>query len=329
MMRTLYPPIEPYRTHRFEVSGGHNLYVEEVGDPHGVPAVFLHGGPGGGIVPAARRFFDPARYRVVLVDQRGSGRSTPRGSLHENTTAHLVADLEVVRDALDIPAWLLFGGSWGSALALAYGQAHPDRVTGLILRGILLLRPSERRWFYQDGLRHLQPEEWDRFVALVPQDERADVLTAYHRRLVGPDRETALRFARAWMRWEAVNSSLLPDPALIELLTDDELGLPMAQILAHYMVHGGFLDSETQLLDGVERIRHLPCVIVQGRYDLCCPPDSAHALARRWPEAELHLIPDAGHSSLEPGVTDRLIRATDAFVERVGNLGLVSPVDKR
>jgi proline iminopeptidase len=264
-------------------------------------------------VPAARRFFDPERFRVVLVDQRGSGQSTPRGGLHENTTAHLVADLELIREELGIPAWLLFGGSWGSTLSLAYAQAHPGRVTGLILRGVFLMRPSERRWFYQDGLRHLQPEEWARFVEPVPDDEREDVLNAYHRRLLGPDRETALRFARAWMRWEAVNSSLRPDPALVELLTGDEFGLPMAQILAHYVVNGGFFDSDTQLLDGVGRIRHLSGVIVQGRYDLCCPPDSAYELSLRWPEAELCMVPDAGHSSLEPGITDRLIRATDAF----------------
>ena len=314
MPRTLYPPVEPRCVHRFQVSGGHDLYVEEVGDPHGLPALFLHGGPGGGIVPAARQFFDPARYRVVLVDQRGAGRSTPRGSLVANTTAHLIADLEVIRTALGIRRWLLFGGSWGSALALAYAQAHPDRVTGLILRGILLLRSRERRWFYQGGLSLLQPEEWARFIAPVPEDERDDVLGAYHRRLTGTDESVSAQFARTWMRWEAVNSSLVPDPALLDLLTGDAAAeLPMARILAHYMVNGGFLGHDDELLDGVERIRHLPCVIVHGRYDLCCPPDSAYALAGRWPEAELHMIPDAGHASTETGILDRLIRATDAF----------------
>jgi proline iminopeptidase len=318
LMRTLYPPIEPYATHRLDVGDGHNLYIEEVGDPGGVPAVFLHGGPGGGLVPLARRFFDPARYRVVLLDQRGAGRSTPRGELRDNTTWHLVADLEAVRESLGIEAWLVFGGSWGSTLALAYAQRHPDRVTGLILRGIFLVRRSERDWFYQHGLHHLQPEEWRRFIAPIPLDERHDILAAYHRRLLGPDPEEADRCARAWMRWEAVNSSLVPDPALLAALTADDLVLPAARILAHYVMRGGFFDTETQLLDGVERTRHLPAVIVQGRYDLCCPPDSAVALADHWPEADLRMVPDAGHSSLDPGITDQLIQATDRFATLIG-----------
>lgn len=315
-LRRLYPPIEPYATHDVDVGGGHRLYVEEAGNPDGIPAVFLHGGPGGGLIPLFRQFFDPERYRIVLLDQRGAGRSTPLGSLRDNTTWHLVADLEAVRELLGLDSWLVFGGSWGSTLALAYAQSHPDRVTGLVLRGIFLLRRSERRWFYQDGLHQLQPEEWERFVAPIPVAERGDVLAAYHRRLLGGDPEEARRCAQAWMRWEAINSSLVPDPRLLELLTADETALPGAQILAHYVVNGGFFDPETQLLDGVDRIRHLPAVIIQGRYDLCCPPDSALALARRWPEATLHMIADAGHSSLEPGITDQLIRATDGFAHR-------------
>jgi proline iminopeptidase len=308
--RLLYPPIEPFATHGFDVGDGHRLYVEEVGRPDGIPAVFLHGGPGGGLVPMNRRFFDPERYRVVLIDQRGCGRSTPLGSLHANTTGHLVADLELVREALGLDSWLVFGGSWGSALALAYAQAHPGCVTGLVLRGIFLVRSSERRWFYQDGARHLRPAEWERFAAPIPEDERADLVGAYHRRLLGPD---AGSFARPWMRWEAVNSALTADPAFVDLLTGDDVALTAARILTHYLVNDGFFESETQLLDGVERIRHLPAVIVQGAYDLCCPPVTAHELAARWPEADLHLIPDAGHASTEPGITDRLIRATDGF----------------
>jgi proline iminopeptidase len=319
ILRRLYPPFEPYATRHVDVGDGHRLYVEEAGNPDGIPAVFLHGGPGGGLIPMFRQFFDPERYRIVLLDQRGAGRSTPRGSLRDNTTWHLVADLEVVRELLGLESWLLFGGSWGSTLALAYAQSHPDRVTGLILRGIFLLRRSERRWFYQDGLHHLQPEEWEKFLAPIPVAERGDVLAAYHRRLLGPDPEEARRCARAWMRWEAINSSLTPDPRFLELLTADESALPGAQILAHYVVNGGFFDPETQLLDGVDRIRHLPAVIVQGRYDLCCPPDTALALARRWPEATLHMIADAGHSSLEPGITDQLIRATDDFAGRLAH----------
>ncbi|MFD2766211.1 prolyl aminopeptidase [Micromonospora eburnea] len=309
----LYPPIEPYATHRIAVGDGHDLYVEEVGRPDGVPVVFLHGGPGGGLVPAARRFFDPDRYRVVLFDQRGAGRSTPFGELRANTTWHLVADLEAIRARLGIDSWLVFGGSWGVTLGLAYAQTHPDRVTGLILRGVLLMRRSERDWFYQGGLRHLQPDEWDRFLAPIPAAERDDVLAAYHRRLHGPDDAEARACAAAWGRWEAINSALRPDPDLLAHFTADEQALPIARILSHYAVHGGFLASDTQLLDGVDRIRHLPAVIINGRYDLCCPTSSAYDLARRWPEAELRIVPDAGHSAAEPGIARELLRATDHF----------------
>jgi proline iminopeptidase len=297
------------------VIGGHQLYVEEVGNPAGTPVVFLHGGPGSGLTPVMRQFFDPARYRIVLPEQRGAGRSTPLGELRENTTWHLVDDLEVVREYLGVDAWLAFGGSWGSTLALAYAQSHPTRVTGLILRGIYLVRRSERAWIYQSGLHNLQPEEWELFVAPIPADERDDILAAYYRRLVGDERDAAWRCANAWMRWEAVNSSLTPDPGLIAALTADDTVLPAAQILAHYVVNGGFFEPETQLLDGVDRIRHLPAVIIQGRYDLCCPPVTAYDLARRWPEAALHIVADAGHSSLEPGTTNHLIRSTDRFAD--------------
>ncbi|MFE9957620.1 prolyl aminopeptidase [Micromonospora sp. NPDC005299] len=310
----LYPPVEPYATHRIAVGNGHELHVEEVGRPDGVPVVFLHGGPGGGLVPAARRFFDPRRYRAVLFDQRGAGRSTPFGELRGNTTWHLVADLETIRERLGIDSWLVFGGSWGVTLGLAYAQAHPDRVTGLILRGVLLLRRSERDWFYQGGLRHLQPDEWERFVAPIPAAERDDVLAAYHRRLHGPDEAEAQACAVTWGRWEAVNSSLRPDPGVLAHFTAEEQALPIARILSHYAVHGGFL-TETQLLDGVDRIRHLPAVIINGRYDLCCPPVSAYDLARRWPEAELTIVPDAGHSAAEPGIARELLRATDHFAD--------------
>lgn len=313
----LYPPVEPYATHRIAVGDGHQLHVEEVGTPDGVPVVFLHGGPGGGLVPAARRFFDPRRYRAVLFDQRGAGRSTPFGELRANTTGHLVGDLETIRERLGIDSWLVFGGSWGVTLGLAYAQAHPDRVTGLILRGVLLLRRSERDWFYQGGLRHLQPDEWDRFVAPIPVAERDDVLAAYHRRLHGPDEARARACAVAWGRWEAVNSSLRPDPGVLAHFTGEEQALPIARILSHYAVHGGFL-TESQLLDGVDRIRHLPAVIINGRYDLCCPPVSAYDLARRWPEAELRIVPDAGHSAAEPGIARELLRATDRFADLLG-----------
>ncbi|GAA0579829.1 prolyl aminopeptidase [Paractinoplanes ferrugineus] len=311
----LYPEIEPYATHTVDVGDGHALYVEEVGNPAGIPVVFLHGGPGGGLMPTARRFFDPARYRIVLFDQRGAGRSTPLGSLHQNTTWHLVADIETIRVRLGISAWLVFGGSWGSTLALAYSQSHPTAVTGLILRGITLVRAAELEWVYQRGVDRLQPEEWQRFIAPIPPAERDDILAAYHRRLLGDDAAEARTCADAWMRWEAIICSLTPDPELINTLTADETVLPTARILAHYMVNGGFLASETQLLDGVDRIRHLPGVIIQGRYDQCCPPITAYDLASRWPEADFQVVPTAGHSSLEPALTERLIKATDHFAD--------------
>jgi proline iminopeptidase len=314
----LYPAIEPYATHSVDVGDGHTLYVEEVGNPAGIPVVFLHGGPGGGLVPAARQFFDSSRYRVVLFDQRGAGRSTPRGSLHHNTTWHLVADIETIRTRLGIPAWLVFGGSWGSTLALAYAQTHPAVVTGLILRGIYLVRAAEREWGYQRGLNRLQPEEWQRFIAPIPVAERDDILAAYHRRLLGDDPDEARVCADAWMRWEAIMSSLTPDLDLINTLTADETVLPASQILAHYVMNGGFFTSETQLLDGVDRIRHIPGVIIQGRYDQCCPPITAYDLATRWPEADFQMVPAAGHSSLEPAVMERLIGATDRFADLLG-----------
>jgi proline iminopeptidase len=314
-LRTLYPPIETYAKHRLDVGDGHQLHVEEVGNPHGIPVLFLHGGPGSGLVDRMRQFFDPDRYRVVLFEQRGAGRSTPLGELHANTTAHLVADVEVLRHFLGIDRWLVFGGSWGSTLALAYAQAHPARTTGLILRGIFLARRSESHWMYQSGLNYLQPEEWARFIEPIPPAERDDILAAYHRRLLGDDPVVARRCADAWMRWEAINSSLVPDPALLATLTADETVLAAARILAHYVVNGAFLESETQLLDGVDRIRHLPAIIIQSRYDLCCPPTGAYDLARRWPEATFQIVPAAGHSSLEPAVTDHLIRSTDRFAD--------------
>ncbi|GAA2656021.1 prolyl aminopeptidase [Paractinoplanes durhamensis] len=314
----LFPAIEPYATHTVDTGDGHLLHVEEAGNPDGIPVLFLHGGPGGGLMPIARQFFDPARYRIVLFDQRGAGRSTPRGSLHHNTTWHLVADIETIRARLGIPAWLLFGGSWGSGLALAYAQTHPQAATGLILRGICLVRAVEREWVYQRGLDRLQPEEWQRFIAPIPPAERDDILAAYHRRLVGPDEDIARQCADAWMRWEAIISTLTPDPALISTLTADETVLPASQILAHYAVNGGFFTPETQLLDGVDRIRHLPGVIIQGRYDQCCPPITAYDLATRWPEADFQMVPAAGHSSLEPAITARLIAATNDFADRLG-----------
>jgi proline iminopeptidase len=312
----LYPEIEPSATGRLRVSGLHELYHEQVGNPDGKPAVFLHGGPGGGIDPLYRRFHDPARYHLVLFDQRGSGKSTPWASIEENTTQDLVADIERLRKHLDIERWQVFGGSWGSTLALAYAEAHPERATEIILRGVFLLRASELHWFYQDGASHLFPDVWEHFLAPIPLEERHDLLHAYHRRLTSPDRETMLEAARAWSIWEASTSRLHLDPGLIESFGADSFAEAFARIEAHYFVNGGFL-REDQLLEEAGRIRHIPGVIVQGRYDVVCPMESAWDLHRAWPEAELVVVPDAGHSVREPGIADALVAATDRFAAKI------------
>jgi len=273
----------------------------------------LHGGPGSGCTPWHRRLFDPDAYRIILFDQRGSGRSTPHASLEDNTTWHLVEDMETLRRHLGVERWLVFGGSWGSTLALAYAQKHPERVTELVLRGIFLLRQQEIRWFYQHGAHTLFPDAWEDFLAPIPPEERGDLVQAYHRRLVGEDARVRQEAARAWSVWEGRTSNLLPSPDLIELLGQDEYSLAFARIECHYFVHRAFLRSDTQLLDDVPRIRHIPGVIVQGRYDIPCPIESAWALHKAWPEAELKIIPDAGHSAYEPGTTDALVEATDRF----------------
>jgi proline iminopeptidase len=310
--QSVYPEIEPYRTGRLQVSPRHNLHYEEVGRPDGKPAVFLHGGPGGGVDPFTRRFFDPARYRVVLFDQRGCGQSTPKASLEENTTQDLVADIERLREHLGIERWQVFGGSWGSTLALAYAEAHPQRVTELVLRGIFLLRASEIRWFYQEGASAIYPDVWETFLAPIPESERGDLVHAYHRRLTSPDPAVRLEAARAWSVWEGSTSGLLPDAERIQKSGEDEFAEAFARIECHYFVNGGFL-RDGQLLEEVGKIRHIPGVIVQGRYDVVCPAMSAWDLHRAWPEAELVLVPDAGHSAREPGIAAALRQATDRF----------------
>ena len=311
--RTLYPAIEPYRQGRLPVSAGHELYFEESGNPLGHPAVFLHGGPGGGTDPKMRRFFDPQRYRIVLLDQRGCGRSTPHAGLEANTTADLVADIERLRTALGIERWLVFGGSWGSTLALAYAQAHPERASALVLRGIFLLRRWELNWLYQDprGAAALFPDLWEEYVAPIPQSERADIIRAYYQRLTGPDAAARAAAARAWSIWEGALSFLHLNADYVEKFADPEYAAAFARIECHYFIHGGFLRSEAQLLEEIGRIRHIPGVIVQGRYDVVCPMRSAWELHRAWPEAEFRVIPDAGHSAFEAGTIDELVRATD------------------
>jgi proline iminopeptidase len=309
--RMLYPPIEPYRQGTLRVDDVHTLYFEESGNPRGVPVVFVHGGPGGGTDPRQRRFFDPTRYRIVLFDQRGCGKSTPHASLIDNTTWHLVADMEALRAHLGIARWHVFGGSWGSTLALAYAQTHPERVSALILRGIFLLRRREIEWFYQEGASRLFPDAWESYLAPIPSGERGDLLSAYHRRLTGDDAATRLAAAKAWSIWEGSTSTLITDLDLVRRTGDPTFALAFARIECHYFVNRGFLERDDQLLANVDRIRHLPCVIVQGRYDVVCPAESAWALHRAWPESELTLVPDAGHSAMEAGIVSALVAATD------------------
>jgi proline iminopeptidase len=311
--RELYPPIEPRTTGRLKVSDLHEIYYEEVGDPEGQPAIFVHGGPGGGIEEIYRRYFDPERYRLVLFDQRGCGRSTPHACLEENTTWDLVADMERLREKLGIDSWVVFGGSWGSTLSLAYAQTHPERVKGIILRGIFLLRPEEIRWFYQEGTSAIFPDAWEDYLAPIPEDERDDLVAAYYKRLTSEDPKVRARAARAWSVWEGSTSKLLPSEDLVGRSGESEFADAFARIECHYFTHGGFFDHPNQLLDGVEKIRHLPAVIVQGRYDVVCPMMTAWELHRHWPEAEFHIVDDAGHSCTEPGIVDRLVRATDAY----------------
>ncbi|MGD0500232.1 MAG: prolyl aminopeptidase [Bryobacteraceae bacterium] len=307
----LYPPIEPYNTGRLQVSPVHEIYFEESGNPAGKPVVFLHGGPGGGSDPKQRRFFHPEKYRVVCFDQRGCGKSTPYASLEANTTWDLVADAEKIREHLGMERWQVFGGSWGSTLALAYAETHPERVTQLILRGIFLLRKQEIDWFYQRGASVLYPDAWEPYLAHIPEPERGDLLSAYYRRLTSDDPAVRLAAAKIWSGWEGATSKLMPDPAFAGHYEEDEFALAFARIEAHYFVHRGFFETDAQLLRDASRIRHIPGVIVQGRYDVVCPMESAWALHRAWPEADLIITPDSGHSAFDPPNTRALVAATD------------------
>ncbi|MDQ1559579.1 MAG: proline iminopeptidase [Pyrinomonadaceae bacterium] len=312
-MRDLYPEIEPYDQGMLPVSPVHTLYYEQSGNPEGVPVVFLHGGPGGGTVPDYRRFFDPEAYRIVLFDQRGSGKSTPHANLEDNTTWRLVADIEQIREHLRVESWVVFGGSWGSTLALAYAQTHPTRTRALVLRGIFLCRPKEIRWFYQEGASAIYPDAWEHYVKVIPEAERADMLGAFHRRLTSDDEAVRLEAARAWSVWEGSTSKLYPDEDFIEHFGDPQFALAFARIECHYFMNNAFFDTDNYLIENVGKIRHIPAVIVQGRYDVVCPLMSAWELHRAWPEADLRIIPDAGHSALEPGTRSALVEATDRF----------------
>jgi proline iminopeptidase len=314
----LYPTPRPYRVGRLKVSAVHELYYEESGNPKGKPVVFLHGGPGGGTNPQMRRFFNPRRYRIVLFDQRGCGKSTPHASLEDNTTWDLVADTERLREHLGIERWQVFGGSWGSTLALAYAQKHPERVAELVLRGIFLLRRSELEWFYQnsEGAAALFPDLWEQYIAPIPEDERYDMMRAYYRRLTSTVTKERNAAARAWSIWEGATSHLLGDPSYVAKFKEADYAAAFARIECHYFVNGGFLESDDQLLRDVPKIRHIPTVIVQGRYDVVCPMRSAWHLHRAWPESKLVIVPDAGHSAFEPGIAKALRKAADGFARR-------------
>jgi len=314
----LYPAIRPFHKAYLRVSKLHELYYEESGNPKGKPVVFLHGGPGGATDPAMRRFFDPKGYHIVLFDQRGCGASRPHAELRENSTWDLVADLETLRAHLGLERWMVFGGSWGSTLALAYAQSHPERVTELVLRGIFLLRRSELEWFYQDplGAASIFPDLWEKYLAPIPPAERGDLMLAYYRRLISEDRATRATAARAWSTWEGATSFLRSNPSYVAKFDNPDYAAAFARIEAHYFVNRGFMSSDDQLLRDVERIRHIPAVIVQGRYDMVCPMRSAWDLHRAWPEAELRVVPDAGHSAFEPATTRELVAATDRLLRR-------------
>jgi proline iminopeptidase len=319
LTEVLYPPIEPYRTGYLRADGNHRIYFEESGNPGGKPAIFLHGGPGGGTEPRMRRFFNPKKYHIVLFDQRGCGRSRPHGSLVNNTTWHLVADMEALREQLGIERWLVFGGSWGSTLAIAYAQKHPRRVTELILRGIFLGRRSDIVWLYQDpeGTASVFPDQWEAYLAPIPPAERRNMVRAYYQRLTSSNSKTVQRAARAWSTWEGATSYLRSNRAEITMMGRSRYATALARIECHYFVHRCFL-REGQLLDAVDVIRRIPAVIVQGRYDVICPMRGAWDLHRAWPEAELRVVDDAGHSAFEPGTARELVRATDKF-------GVMSP----
>jgi proline iminopeptidase len=312
-MRELYPAIEPYRSGFLPVSDLHTIYYEEVGNPQGKPVVFLHGGPGGGIEPVYRQYFDPGKWRVILFDQRGSGKSTPYAELRQNTTWDLVEDIEKLRQHLALSTWAVFGGSWGSTLALAYSETYPERCTGLVLRGIFMLRQKELQWYYQEGASFIYPDAWEEYLKPIPVAERGDMMAAYYQRLTSPEPQVRLQAARAWSVWEGSTSKLFPSPDLIARFGQDTFAEAFARIECHYFVNRGFFSTDDQLLQNVHRIRHIPAWIVQGRYDVVCPMVSAWDLHRAWPEAMLQIIADAGHSVTEPGIRSALLDATDTL----------------
>ena len=315
-MLTLYPGIAPYKTQIISVDDPHQLYVEECGNPQGVPVVFVHGGPGAGCEAYHRCFFDPERYRIILFDQRGCGRSRPHAALEGNTTQSLVEDMERIREILGVEKWVVFGGSWGSTLGLVYAQTHPERVSGLILRGIFLCRPQDIHWFYQEGASRIFPDHWQRYLQPIPEDQRDNMLAAYYERLTGEDELARMAAAKAWSIWEGQCSTLLPRKSVIEHFSDAHTALSLARIECHYFMNDSFLEPD-QIIRDAKRLAGIPGVIVHGRYDVVCPLDQAWALHRAWPSSVLEIIPDAGHSASEKGITDALVRATNDMLKRL------------
>jgi len=313
MNRSLYPTIEPHIRRRLKVSDLHEIYVEECGNPDGKPVIVLHGGPGAGCNPAMRRFFNPRKYRVILFDQRGCGRSTPNACCEENTTWDLVADIEAIREAFGVEQWQIFGGSWGSTLALAYAQTHPDRVTEMVLRGIFLIQREEIDWFHNGGCARIHPELWEQFISPIPEAERGDMVAAYHRRLFGEDAATQRACARAWSRWEGATVTMATSPGRVQAFGHDDYALAFSRIEAHYFINGGFMEEDGQLLRDLPKIAHLPCTIVQGRFDVVTPPVTAWRLHRVWPGSKLVIAPNAGHAVSEPGIASALVNATDSY----------------
>ncbi len=310
-MYSPYPETEPFRTGRLKVSPIHEIYFEEVGNPKGKPVCFIHGGPGGGIEPSHRRYFDPKAFRIILFDQRGCGQSTPYAELKENTTWDLVSDIEKLRQHVGVEKWIVFGGSWGSTLSLLYAETHPDRVAAMVLRGIFLCRKKEIKWFYQEGASHIFPEVWEEYVRPIPPEERGDFVSAFYKRLTSPNRDVRLQAAKAWSMWEGATSRLIPDRSMIESFGDDEFAEAFARIECHYFINGIWMRNDNQIIEDVHKIRHIPCEIIHGRYDVVCPVENAWDLHRAWPESRLHIVPDAGHSAKEGGILPKLIEAME------------------
>ena len=318
-MLTLYPELKPNAQHRIAVDPPHELYVEESGNPEGIPVLVVHGGPGGGCEDYHRRFFDAERYRIILLDQRGAGRSHPLAELEGNTTQALIADMEVVRNFLGIDRWILFGGSWGSTLSLVYAQTYPDRVSGLVLRGIFLCRPEDIQWFYQSGASRVFPDYWQDFLAQIPEQEQSDLVSAYYRRLTSANELEQIQAAKAWSIWEGRCATLHPNPRVVEHFGHPHVAIALARIECHYFMNQSFLQPD-QIIRNAGRLKDIPGIIIHGRYDMVCPLDNALALSQAWPEAELRIIRDAGHSASEPAIVDALMRGVDEVVERINDL---------